>query len=213
MTPEQDVARAAELLARGEPALRVYRPRPTVAFGRLDAQRPGYPRAVEAARAHGFAPVLREPGGHAAAYHRGSLVIERFGPGGIDGVRERFARAADGLVAALRSLGVDARVGPVPGECCPGEFSVSLAGRAKLAGLAQRVKGRAWMLGAELVVEDPEPVRAVLADVYAALGVDFDPATVAVPGPGIDTVERAIRATGADCSAIGQDPGVSGGKL
>ena len=43
--------------------------RPAVAFGKLDTLRPGYPAAVAAARAHGYEPVLRLPGGHAAAYH------------------------------------------------------------------------------------------------------------------------------------------------
>jgi hypothetical protein len=50
------------------------------------------------------------------------------------------------------------------------------------------------MVGAHIVCERPEPVRAVLAAVYRALELDFDPATVGVPGPPIDDVERAIRA-------------------
>ena len=57
--------------------LRVYRPAPAVAFGKLDTLRPGYAAAVEAARAHGYEPVLRLPGGHAAAYHRESLAHRR----------------------------------------------------------------------------------------------------------------------------------------
>lgn len=172
---------------------RVHRPEPTVAFGRLDSLLPGYDDAVATARAHGFAPVLREPGGHAVAYHRGSLVIETTGAGGIDGVRERFEREAQRIAAALRGLGVDARVGAVPGEYCAGNHSVNLAGRVKLAGLAQRVRRGRYMLGASIVCEDPEPVRAVLADVYAALGLDLDPATVGVPGPPIGAVEAALR--------------------
>ena len=172
---------------------RVHRPEPTVAFGRLDTLRPGYDDAVAAARAHGFAPVLREPGGHAVAYHRGSLVVETTGAGGIDGVRERFEHEARRIAAALRGLGVDARVGAVPGEYCAGDYSVNLAGRVKLAGLAQRVRRGRFTLGASIVCEDPEPVRAVLVDVYAALAIAFDPATVGVPGPPIDAVEAALR--------------------
>jgi octanoyl-[GcvH]:protein N-octanoyltransferase len=173
-------------------ARRLYRPEPTVAFGRLDRLRPGYDDAVAAARAHGFAPELREPGGHAVAYHGGSLVIESSGTGGIGGVRERFEREAERIAAALRSLGVDARVGPVPGEYCAGAYSVNLGGRVKLAGLAQRVRRGRWTLGASIVCEDPEPVRAVLTDVYAALALDFDPMTVGVPGPSIDSVSAAL---------------------
>jgi lipoate-protein ligase A len=172
--------------------VRVIRPEPTVAFGRLDRLRPGYTAAKDAARGHGFAVLEREPGGHAAAYHRGSLVIEWEGEGGIDGITQRFERAAATIAGALIGLGVDARIGPVDGEWCPGDFSVNLAGRRKLAGLAQRVRGQRYLVGASLVVEDPEPVRAVLVDVYAALDLVFDPTTVAVPGPSADAIERAL---------------------
>jgi lipoate-protein ligase A len=171
---------------------RVHRPGPTVAFGRLDRLRPGYAEARRAAERHGFAVLEREPGGHAAAYHAGSLVIEWSGEGGIEGVTRRFETAANAIAGALRGLGVDARVGPVPDEWCPGSYSVNLAGRAKLAGLAQRVRGRRFELGASLVAEDPEPVRAVLVDVYAALGLPFDPATLVVPGPPLDAIEAAL---------------------
>jgi lipoate-protein ligase A len=172
--------------------VRILRPEPTVAFGRLDRLRPGYDDARRAAERHGFAILEREPGGHAAAYHAGSLVIEWEGEGGIDGITRRFEAAANGIAQALRGLGVDARVGPVPGEWCPGSYSVNLAGRAKLAGLAQRVRGRRFKLGASLVAENPEPVRAVLVDVYAGLELPFDPATLAVPGPSLDAIEAAL---------------------
>lgn len=178
----------------GEPSARVYRPEPTVAFGRLDRLRPGYADALSAADEHGFAVLEREPGGHAAAYHRGSLIIEIEGEGGIDGITERFRREAERIAGALRSLGVDARIGAVANEFCPGDHSVNLAGRQKLAGLAQRVRGRRFTLGASLVVEDPEPVRAVLTDVYRALELPFDPRTVGVPGPPLRAVAAAVRA-------------------
>jgi lipoate-protein ligase A len=171
---------------------RVHRPGPTVAFGRLDRLRPGYAAAQRAAERHGFAVLEREPGGHAAAYHGGSLVIEWSGEGGLEGVAQRFEAAANAIALALRELGVDARVGPVPGEWCPGSYSVNLAGTAKLAGLAQRVRGRHFELGASLVAQDPEPVRAVLVDVYAALELPFDPGTLTVPGPPLDAIEAAL---------------------
>jgi len=173
-------------------SLRLWRPEPTVAFGRLDALRPGYDEAVRAAREHGFAPLLREPGGHAVAYHRGSLVLELEGAGGLDGIRARFEATANRIAEALRELGVDARVGPVPGEYCAGDFSVNLEGRVKLAGLAQRVRAGRFTLGASIVCEDPEPIRAVLVAVYAALALEVDPATVGVPGPPIGAVEAAL---------------------
>ncbi|WP_235214716.1 hypothetical protein [Rhodococcus opacus] len=53
------------------------------------------------------------------------------------------------------------------------------AGRVKLAGTAQRIVAGAWLFGFELVVSDPDPVRAVLTDVNAALELEFDPGTAA----------------------------------
>ena len=35
---------------------------------------------------------------------------------------------ADGIASALRGLGVDAHVGAVPGEYCPGDHSVNARG-------------------------------------------------------------------------------------
>jgi lipoate-protein ligase A len=199
--PELDAALGPALLRAPleAPVLRLGRPGPTVGFGRLDAIRPGFQAALVTARAHGFTPVLRAPGGHAAAYHHGSLLVELIAADDdpIPTMRARFAQMADTLAGALRSLGVDARVGPVPGEYCPGEFSVNAGGTVKLAGLAQRLVRRASMVGAEIVVEDGAPVRAVLADVYAALDLELDPATAAAvedvaPGVTVDDVERAV---------------------
>ena len=36
----------------------------------------------------------------------------------------------------------------------------------------------AWLFGTVIVVEDAEPVRSVLEEVYRALGLDWDPASV-----------------------------------
>src|SRR5581483_11896507 len=71
-----DMAVSEALLRAREPAARVYRPRPTLAFGRLDRIAGGYERAAAAAAAHGFDPVLRLGGGRAAAYDSGSVVVD-----------------------------------------------------------------------------------------------------------------------------------------
>jgi lipoate-protein ligase A len=203
--PAVDAALGPALLERArsrpaaEPVLHVSRPAPTVGFGRLDRIRPGFAAAVRAARAHGFEPVVRAPGGHAAAYHHGSVVLEIVAadPDPVAGLRRRFAWAAEALAAALRAVGADARIGPVHGEYCSGEYTVNGAGRVKLAGVAQRLRRDAWMLGAEIVVEDGAPVRRVLTEVYAALALEFAPATAAAveelaPGSTVDAVERAV---------------------
>jgi lipoate-protein ligase A len=176
--------------------VRVYRPAPTVAFGRLDRLRPGFVEAVAAARAHGFEPVLRAPGGHAVAYHEGCLGIDELAgeDDPIAGMHDRFAASASRLAGALRSLGVDARVGPVPREFCPGEFTVNARGEVKLVGTAQRVLRHASLLAASVAVSGAERLRAVMVDVYAALELDMDPATVGAVGEGVsvDAVERAV---------------------
>jgi octanoyl-[GcvH]:protein N-octanoyltransferase len=178
--------------------LRIYRPAPTLAFGRLDALRPGFAAAASAARAHGFEPVVRAPGGHAVAYHEGCLVVDEVLPHAdpIAGLQNRFARSADTLAAALRGVGVDTRVGRIAGEFCPGDHTVSARGAIKLVGSAQRVIRHASLLASSIAVTDGAALRAVLEDVYAALELDWDPATaggVADEVPvGVADVERAV---------------------
>jgi octanoyl-[GcvH]:protein N-octanoyltransferase len=172
------------------PTLRVYRPAPTVAFGKLDTLRPGFPAAREAARRHGYEPVLRLPGGHAAAYHEQSLAIDVVyaldDP--VPGTHDRFREEGERLAGALASLGVDARVGA---------YSVNARGKVKLVGTAQRLLRGGALLGASIVVGGGPAIRAVLDDVYAALELDWDAHTAGavdeeVAGVTLDAVERAV---------------------
>ena len=181
------------------PTLRLYRPAPAVAFGKLDTLRPGYPDALAAARRHGYEPVLRLPGGHAAAYNEASLALDVVyaldDP--VPGTHDRFREEGERLAGALATLGVDARVGEVPGEYCPGAYSVNAGGRVKLIGTAQRLVRRGALLGASIVVGDGPGVRAVLRDVYAALELEWDDATAGavdeeVASVTLDEVERAV---------------------
>jgi len=178
------------------PVLRSYRPERTVAFGRRDTFLPGFADAVSAARRHRFAPVIRGAGGRAAAYDEGCLIFDEVMPAGGSEIRERFATDAARQADALRGLGVDAQVGPVPGEYCPGEFSVNARGRVKLIGAAERIVKGAWLHSSVVVVESATAIREVLIDVYAALGLDWDPDTtgaVAGEAPGV-TLDDARRA-------------------
>ena len=114
------------------------------------------------------------------------------------GIHERFRREANIVAEALRGLGVDARVGEVPGEYCPGGYSINAGGRTKLAGLGQRLIAGGAHVGAVIVVERPELLREVLAPVYEALELDWDPATAGavsdeVPGTTVDDVIAALR--------------------
>lgn len=184
---------------RPRPVLRHHRPHPTVAFGRRDVFLEGFPHAAAAARRHGFAPVIRGTGGRAAAYHEGCLILDEImlAEQSTGGIRERFAAEADRQAAALRSLGVDARVGEVAGEYCPGEFSVNARGRVKLVGAAERIIRGAWLHSSVVVVESARAIRDVLVDVYDALGLEWDPASTGAvadeaPGVTMGEVRRAL---------------------
>jgi octanoyl-[GcvH]:protein N-octanoyltransferase len=188
-----------ELVAAGRrpPLLRCYRPQATVAFGRRDAFLPGFATAVAAARRHGFTPVVRGAGGRAAAYDDGSLIFDEVMPADGSQIRERFADDAGRQARALQSLGVDARVGEVTGEYCPGEFSVNARGRVKLIGAAERIVRGAWLHSSVVVVDGAPRLGSVLEDVYAALELEWDPQTTGAvsdeaPGIGIDDVRAAL---------------------
>lgn len=190
------------------PLLRLYRPAPTVAFGQRDTHLPGYDDAARACRELGFAPLVRKAGGRAAAYHEGTLVVDHLEPDAdaIAGAKGRFSFFGELLAQALRDAGVDAGVGEIPGEYCPGEFSVhgsapgsagTVERRLKLIGTAQRVVSGGWLFSSVIIVENSAPIRAALEAAYAALGLDWDPATAGavndlVPHLDVDSVEAAV---------------------
>jgi lipoate-protein ligase A len=165
--------------ARGElpETLRIARPGTTVAFAKRDAVTPGYEEAVRAARAHGFEPTLRLAGGRAAVFHDGTMEIGHAVPDPEPraGIHARFESTSKLIGRALGRLGLDARVGEVEGEYCPGRYSVNARGERKLAGIGQRVVGGGSHTGVVLVVEGEDRVNAVLEPVYAALGLGWRP--------------------------------------
>ena len=183
-----------------EEALRVYRPSgPVVVFGRRDTRLPGFGTAVRAARAAGFEPLVRAVGGRPVAYTDQALVVdhvkhERLAP---DGMETRFKQYGSLYADVLQTLGIDARVGAVPGEYCPGAHSVNARGVVKLVGTGQRVVPNGWLFSALVVVGDDACLRPLLADVYRHLELPFDPASVGslsteVPGLTVETVERQL---------------------
>lgn len=204
--PALDVALPHTLLGlvaqgRRGPLLRCYRPHPTVAFGRRDSFLPGFADAVAAARRRDYTPVVRGAGGRAAAYDDGCLVFDEIMPAAdsMTGIQARFSEEAELQARALRTLGVDARVGAVPGEYCPGEFSVNARGETKLVGAAQRIVHGAWLLSTVVVVRPAGELRAVLEDVYSELGLDWEPATTGsvadeVAGVGVEEVRETMLA-------------------
>ena len=157
--------------------LRLYTPNRIVAFGRQDTGRPGFGEAVGAARAAGFAPIVRLAGGKAAVFHEATLAFSWAIPirEPRAGIHERFRMVGDMMRDAFRSLGIDARVGEISGEYCPGAWSVNVAGRRKLAGVGQHLVASAAHVGGVVVVGRSDLVNTVLTSVYSALGYEWDP--------------------------------------
>ena len=220
----RDLDFGLELLARAKngaigPTLRLYRPAPTVAFGQRDTRLQGFAAAAQACLDNGFEPLVRKAGGRAAAYHQGTLVVDHIEPDAdaIAGAKTRFGYFGELFAQALRAVGVPAHVGEIPGEYCPGEFSVhgtdpaDGSRRVKLVGTAQRVVAGGWLFSSVIVVEDSAPIRKVLTDTYAALGLEWDPATAGaandlVPGLSVDDVERALLETYAGHATLESAP-------
>ncbi len=168
-------------VARGDlPATaRIHRTGRSLAFGRVDRLSPGYRQALAIAREHGYEPVERMAGGRAAVFHEGTLAFSKASrePALRTGMSERFAEMAEIVAGALRRVGLDARIGEIEGEYCPGEWSVNEGGRTKIAGIGQRVIAGGAHTGGVLVVRGAEQIREVLVPVYEALGLEWDPAT------------------------------------
>jgi lipoate-protein ligase A len=191
---------ALEAVARGEigAVLRLHVPGAVVAFGRSDRAHPGYPQAVRAALANGFGAVERLAGGKAAVFHEHTISFALATPEADPktGIEDRFSEMAGIMVEAFESLGVDARIGEVPGEYCPGRWSVNVGGKVKVMGVGQRLVRGAAHVGGVVVVDDGERIRDVLIPVYRALEIDWDPRTtgaLADRAPGLDDA-KVIRA-------------------
>ena len=168
--------------------LRLARPGAMVAFAKQDAVAPGYAQAVRLARERGFDAVLRLAGGRAAVFHEDTIALAHAVPDPEPraGIHTRFEWTAGLIARALRGLGADARVGEVPGEYCPGGYSVNARGRVKLAGIGQRIIGGGAHMGGVIVVAGAGRVRSVLVPVYEALGLDWEPATAGAVADEVD---------------------------
>lgn len=196
-----------DAVSRGEMGgvFRLHRPGPVVAFGRSDRVEPGYPQAVRAAEDRGFSAVERLAGGRAAVFHEGTLAFSWAVPDPDPRAQtmQRFETIAGVMAEAFAGLGLDARIGELPGEYCPGAWSVNLGGEVKVMGVGQRLVRNAAHVGGVVVVNQGDRIKDVLVPVYEALGLAWDPSTAGSladhrRGLDGDTVERAITRTLAD---------------
>ncbi|MDY6764732.1 MAG: lipoate--protein ligase family protein [Halobacteria archaeon] len=161
-----------------EPVVRVWRPYRQLAFGPRDARSEGFKRAKEAARKHGFEPVVRIVGGNAVAYTGNTVTFATTQPieDMAKGLTERYEDITTRVQRALWDLGVPAQRGEPPNSFCEGDYSLQYNG--KIVGIAQRVRKNVALVSGLVITDGHEEIRDVLRDVYNALGVDFDPDTV-----------------------------------
>lgn len=192
--------------------MRLFVPGREVAFGKRDTVTPQYPAAVAAAHAAGFGAVQRLAGGRAAVFTEGTIAFSLAvaDPDPRSTVYDRFHLLSDIMVEAFGRLGVTGAVGELPGEYCPGEFSVHHANRIKLMGVGQRLAKNAAHVGGVVAVNRTDLLLRSLIPVYRALELEWRPATVgslADVRPGIDneTVMAALRATLAGHFTISKD--------
>lgn len=149
-----------------------------LAFGKHDTIAARFAEAVSEADGHGFQPTVRIAGGRAAVFHQQTL---RFGwTRPVDdpaaSMYGGFEIMSSVVVETLGKFGIHAQVGEVPGEYCPGSYSVHIAGR-KVMGVGQRLMRNAAHVGGVLVVADSGSINEVLTPVYNLLGLTFDPST------------------------------------
>lgn len=178
---------------------RLHRTTDIVAFGRHDTVSPGYGEAVAASLERGFTPIERLAGGRAAIFHTGTLAFAWATPAldPRESIRERFEFVSELMRDAIGRLGLKAAVGELPGEYCPGAYSVHIDGRTKVMGVGQRLVRGAAHVGGVICVSHGDRIRDVLTPVYRALGLSWNPATAGAlndlrPEVGLDQVQNLV---------------------
>jgi octanoyl-[GcvH]:protein N-octanoyltransferase len=162
-----------------EAILRLRRPQATAAFSPQDTTHPDYEDIKELARARGFEPIERGTGGRLTMFDENALAITLIVPHEDPHAHtiKRYEVFSAIIADALKALGVDANVGELPNEYCPGKYSIGANSRVKLVGIAQRMNRHCVQMGAIIAVDRSEKACAALTEAYQAIGVPFDPGT------------------------------------
>ncbi len=153
-SPAMGVAWDEALLRVGtRPTLRLWINRPCLVLGRFDVRLPRLAHAVGVLGREGVALVRRSSGGtavwHDATVLNVSVVVPK--ADAPAGVHETFESLGAGMVAGLRSLGLEAGFGRVPGTYCDGPHNLVVGGR-KVAGLSQARKRGTVLVHASVLV-------------------------------------------------------------
>ncbi len=177
-----------------------------VGVTRKDTFRPGFDDAVRAANENGYPVFVRSAGGGATAADVGTFGFSIVRPNVSEeercGIRERYDEAAGLALTAFGRLGVEAEVGEVREEFCPGDHSIRVGGYdggMKVVGIAQRITRRAASVGGIVLVHGEEDLARVLEKVYAAMNLPFRAGSVgslhrAGYDGGVDEVVEAFAA-------------------
>lgn len=149
-----------------------------VAFGKHDTHSPGFAPSLGVAIDHGFQPTVRIAGGRAAVFHEATI---RFGWTLVDDdpattMHDRFRTMSTMVTDTLAVFGIHGVVGEIPGEYCPGSYSVHIAGR-KVAGIGQRLTRNAAHVGGVIVMNNSKAINEVLVPIYELLDIPLDPST------------------------------------
>jgi octanoyl-[GcvH]:protein N-octanoyltransferase len=182
--------------------LRFRRPRPTAAFSPQDTTHPDYEEIKKRARARGFEPIERGTGGRLTLFDENALGITIIAPHAAphSAMIRRYEILSSAIASGLQNVGIDAHVGELPNEYCPGKYSVNAEGRIKLVGVAQRMNQRCLQMGAIVSVHRSEEACAGIAEAYCSMGLNFDPLTYGamadfVPSLTYADVRSALRET------------------
>ncbi|MBL8790491.1 MAG: hypothetical protein JNM45_08325 [Rhizobiales bacterium] len=183
LAPAEDMARVRSALSgltqASMASLRFYRPQATAAFSPRDTSHPAHGAVMAMLAARGFQPGERGAGGQLAVYDEAALVIDLIAPhpDPRENTRDRYRHFSALMVKAISSLGIDARVGEVAGEYCPGDYSVNAGGRVKLAGLAQRIGKHGYHMGAVISIAPSPAARDAVTEAYRMMDIPFAPET------------------------------------
>jgi octanoyl-[GcvH]:protein N-octanoyltransferase len=178
--PQEYAAWVKQQLISGDQALlRFRRPRPTAAFSPQDTTHPDYEQIKERTRARGFEPIERGTGGRLTLFDENALGITIIAPHEAPHIHmmKRYDILSGAIALGLKNLGIDAGVGELPNEYCPGKYSVHAEGRIKLVGVAQRMNRRCLQMGAVVSVYRSEEACEGIAEAYRGMGLKFDPQT------------------------------------
>jgi octanoyl-[GcvH]:protein N-octanoyltransferase len=168
-----------ELKLGDEAIFRIRRPRPTAAFSPQDTTHVDYELVKERTKARGFEPIERGTGGRLTLYDEKALCITLIASHAAphDHMHTRFEILSAAIAHSLQNLGIDARVGELLNEYCPGKYSINAEGRIKLVGIAQRMNQRCYQMGAVVSVTRSDEACAGIAEAYRGMGLHFDPNT------------------------------------